>query len=166
MPQRPVKRRAAPEGVPKAYRPGGVPQTPRLRRPRTHLHQSRHRPDALHPEHFRHIAALLLLGPGVCPSNNRDCDGMDFGGHQEAATRSYRAEGDTPRKPCRRGRSKDVPPRRVCQRRTAPGVCRKHPVCGVVGLIFTRVAIGPTPCIRSISGTSQLCYYLDRLHSD
>jgi len=45
-----------------AGRPGGVPQTPRLRRSRTHLHQSRRRPDALHPEHFRHIAALLLLG--------------------------------------------------------------------------------------------------------
>ncbi len=56
--------RAAEAGQ-KTCRPVGVPQTPRLRRSRasaTHLHQSRRRPDALHPEHFRHIAALLLLG--------------------------------------------------------------------------------------------------------
>ncbi len=47
---------------PLAPAPQGVPQTPRLRRSRTHLHQSRPRPVALYPGRFRHIAVLLLLG--------------------------------------------------------------------------------------------------------
>jgi len=46
----------------------------RLRRSRTHLHRSRRRPHALHPEHFRHIAGWLLLGqtPRNMPCSHRE----------------------------------------------------------------------------------------------
>ncbi len=56
--------RAAEAGRKARLRPGGEPETPCLRRSRvstTHLHQSR-RPVVWHPERFRHIAALRLVG--------------------------------------------------------------------------------------------------------
>ncbi len=81
---------------------------------------------------------------------------MDFGGHQEAATKAYRA------KVIRRGSRAAEAGRTTCRPEGVPQSPRlRRSQASTTHL--TRVAVGPTPCIRSVSGTSQPGYYLDRL---